>query len=111
MQANAPLAALGYDQGRIQGAPYIAGMDACICLGQALGMPSIDVWMPALRVGPGPAHANAPRRPGSGETKMNRVSPRPGSRGSVLPLLVTRCGVPELGYFPNQIAAPNFLAL
>jgi hypothetical protein len=98
----------------LQPRPYSvprACLDAYICLGQALVMQSTDVWIPALRVGLAPAHANAPRRPSYGKTKMNRVSPRPGSHRRMMPLLMTRCGVPELGYFPNQTAAPNFLAL
>ena len=77
---------------------------ACICLDQALRMP-------VLYVGPGLGHANFPCRPGSRETKMNRVSPRLGSRGRMLPPPVTRPGVMELGYMHNQTAAPRFQAL
>jgi hypothetical protein len=89
----------------------IACLVARISPSQAGGMQFIGVWLPAPRLGAGPDGARGPQRPGSRETKSNRVSPQHGSRGRLLPLVVTRHGVAVLEYSPNQTASRGFLAL
>lgn len=51
----------------------------CRCPSQALWVQLLGVWLPGGRSKPVPWHAKVASEPGSQETRLKSVSPKPGS--------------------------------